>query len=210
MTDVRYAKPLFSALAVGAALATLGACGPVNRGLSSVHQPVVTTRAEALDLPAGRLGPDDRARAAAWLDALRPTYGDRLWIEDPAGFYAAIPDLAPIVARHGLALGPSRAEGAPGTVRLIVERAAAAVKGCPDWRRASHPEFAGSTMSNHGCAVNANLAAMIADPRDLVAGKTGDLIDAQVTAKGVGAWRKAEPSGTRPLERVSTGGGSGQ
>jgi pilus assembly protein CpaD len=61
---------------------------------------------------------------------------------------------------------------APGTVRVVVTRMTASVPNCPDYSRLP-PDFEASTSSNYGCATNSNLAAMVADPADLVRGEPG-------------------------------------
>uniref|UniRef100_UPI003B981AF8 CpaD family pilus assembly lipoprotein n=2 Tax=Pseudomonadota TaxID=1224 RepID=UPI003B981AF8 len=80
--------------------------------------------------------------------------------------------VAGVVARYGLLLSTdtpvTAAPVAPGVVRVVVSRMRAGVPGCPDWSRDSSTELDQHTSSNYGCAVNANLAAMVARPEDLV------------------------------------------
>ena len=66
----------------------------------------------------------------------------------------------------------------------------------------------GAVQSNdYGCAVNGNLAAMVADPEDLVRGRTGDpAVDAQTAAKAVGSYRRQAPTGVGGLKAESAGG----
>jgi pilus assembly protein CpaD len=60
-------------------------------------------------------------------------------------------------------------------------------------------------MSNFGCAVNANLAAMVANPEDLIHGREGSGVgDTLTSSKAVGAYRKAEPTGTKGLQDINT------
>jgi pilus assembly protein CpaD len=64
-------------------------------------------------------------------------------------------------------------------------------------------------MSNFGCSVNSNLAAMIADPEDLIHGREGDGVgDPRTGAKAVNYYRSLEPSGSKGLEKISTKGGN--
>jgi pilus assembly protein CpaD len=60
---------------------------------------------------------------------------------------------------------------APGTVRVVVSRSTASVPSCPDWSKTTEANYNSSNHSNYGCASNSNLAAMIADPEDLVRGQ---------------------------------------
>jgi pilus assembly protein CpaD len=210
------ALPTSALIALGLALT---ACGPVNRGLSSVNQPVVTRTDYVFDVRAdgGGLPPGEAARVTGWFDSLALGYGDHIAIDDPAQSPAARAAVSRIAARYGLLLEPAApvTGGAmePGTLRIVVSRSVAEVPHCPNWERKSQPELASSTMSNHGCANNANLAAMVADPQDLIRGREGDAgTDARVAIKAVRAYRDAEPTGKAGLARgsssVNTRGGN--
>ena len=60
-------------------------------------------------------------------------------------------------------------------------------------------------MSNFGCAVNGNLAAMVANPEDLVHGREGSAVNDTLTAtKAIDAYRKAEPTGNKGLIEINT------
>jgi pilus assembly protein CpaD len=62
-------------------------------------------------------------------------------------------------------------------------------------------------MSNFGCAVNSNYAAMVADPVDLVHGREGTgVLDTSTATKAVDYYRAAPPTGTKGLQAVSTKG----
>jgi pilus assembly protein CpaD len=186
--------------------ATLGACGPVNRGLSSVNQPVVTRTDYVFDARAGMNGLSDSeaTRLTGWFDSLNLGYGDHIAVDDPSGSVAAREAIGRIAARYGLLVAPTAPiiAGAvePGSVRVIVSRSVAEVPNCANWSRKSQPEFAGSTMSNYGCANNSNLAAMVADPEDLIRGRSGDAgSDARVAIKAIRTYRDAEPTGKAGL-----------
>ena len=188
-----------------------GCGGTANRGLESVHQPVVSRADMALDLDArnGPLAPGEAARLDGWLQTMRLGYGDRVAVDAGGGSAgSAGAEVGDVVARYGLLV----ADGAPvtgspitpGTVRVVVSRMRAGVPGCPDWSRNLTSDFGGHTHSNYGCATNANLAAMVANPADLVRGAEGpDVIDAASSAKAIGSYRAAAPTGAGGL---GTGG----
>jgi pilus assembly protein CpaD len=209
-------RRILTAAALSTTIA-LAACGPVNRGLESVHQPVVTRASYALDVsPAGlRSGLDSEARRVdAWFDALELRYGDRVSIDDPAGSVdrTSRDAIADLLARRGLALdeqAPVTAGAVPaGTVRIVVARASADVPNCPNWERLSQPEFAASTMSNYGCGVNGTLAAMVANPEDLIRGQTTTHnSDARAITKAVQTYRDAKPTASGGLKNESTQSG---
>ncbi len=205
--------PTAAILALGL---TLGACGPDNRGLESVNQPVVNRTDYVLDVPAVGLGSrssPEAQRLADWFASLELGYGDRVSIDESAAYAGLSRDvIASIAARYGLLLGDAAPVTAgaiePGMVRVIVSRTVASVPTCPNWERKAAPEFASSTMSNYGCATNSNLAAMIANPEDLVRGQAGAASDARTTAKAIKIYRDAEPTGKQGLEKNDTKGGN--
>jgi pilus assembly protein CpaD len=181
-----------------------------DRGLESVNVPVVTRSDYVFDAsaPDGSLAPYEAARLNAWFAGLDLGYGDTIYVDGP---YApgARSDVAQVAGNYGLMV----AEGAPvttgavgsGMVRVVVSRTRASVPGCPNWTTPSHPNSQNRTMSNFGCAVNSNIAAMVADPRDLVHGREGDPVgDAATSAKAVSVYRVAEPTGKGGLQDVNT------
>ena len=175
-------------LALAPALAVGGCMGTQNRGLETVHQPVVSRADYVLDLAAGPdgLARGEAQRLAGWAGALRLGYGDRVALDDPAGDPRARQAVAPSVAQPI----------ASGTVRVVVSRMRAEVPGCPDWSRDASVEYDANTSSNHGCATNANLAAMIANPADLVHGQSGTGVNDPVASyRAIDAYRKANPTG---------------
>jgi pilus assembly protein CpaD len=181
----------------------IGGCsGTKNRGLESVHQPVVSRTDFAFDVNAGPggLAPGEAQRLSGWMGSLRLGYGDRIAIDDPAFGSDARADVAAQAARFGLLLSDDApvtgAPLTPGTVRVVVSRSRASVPGCPDFSRASGTDFEGNTNSNYGCAINANLAAMVADPVDLVRGAPGTHVyDPAQGTKAIDIYRKAAPTG---------------
>ena len=194
----------------------LGGCmGTQNRGLESVHQPVVSRTDYVFDVATqgGALAGGEQQRLGGWMNTLNLGYGDRVAIDDPAGQgYAARGQVAAVVASHGLLLTDdapvTNAPVAAGTIRVVVSRMKATVPGCPDWSRDESHEFDSNTSSNQGCAINSNLAAMIARPEDLVRGVPGDgTIDPVASAKAIDAYRKATTTGNgNTVQAVSAKG----
>jgi len=193
----------------------LTACGPVNRGVESVNQPVVSRSDYVLDVNASALtsatSPEAK-RLDGWFTALNLAYGDRVSIDDPVpyGHDDARATVAAVLADHGLLLSDATPvmPGSPteGSIRIVVSRTTAAVPGCPNWERPSQPEFAASTMSNYGCAVNSNLALMVANPEDLVRGQEARGSDARSVTKAIKIYRDTVPTGSQGLKAESTGG----
>jgi pilus assembly protein CpaD len=185
-----------------------------NPTLYSVHQPVVQRTDYVLDLgSSGGLGSAESSRLHAWFDSLQLGYGDRISVDTGSGYgdSAAREDVAKVAATYGLLLrdGAPVTAGAiqPGSVRVIVSRTNASVPGCPDWSFAATSGAGISTDSNYGCATNSNLAAMIADPNDLVLGQAGASAgDAATASKAIKSYRDAEPTGKAGLKSEKVGG----
>lgn len=209
-------KSLAAAVAIGAVLLLPSAASAKkpprerhdeSRGLYSFNQPVVQRTDYLLDLADnGGLSDADLGRLASWFDSLRLGYGDHVFVD--RGTSAGRHDVAGVAAAYGLFVSP----GAPilegdvpmGAVRVIVSRTTASVPNCPNFDRERGPS---STSSNYGCAVNSNLAAMIADPNDLVLGQHGSVVtDPYTSSKAIRTFRQAPPTGTRGLNEVSTKG----
>ena len=192
----------------------LGACGgTLNRGLESVHQPVVTRTDYVFDVntSGNSLAPGEEHRLAGWMASLRLGYGDRVAIDDPSPYGSGVrDDVAAEIAHYGLLLSQDKPVTgtaiAPGTVRIVVSRMKATVPGCPDFSRVGQPEFNSNTSSNQGCAINSNLAAMVANPADLVRGQPGaDTTDDAASLKAIDSFRKAVPTGSGGLKSDSVG-----
>jgi pilus assembly protein CpaD len=200
---------------VGLALA-LGGCGAnatSNRGVSAVHQPVVARSDFVFDVPTsgGSLDAGQTNRLKGWFDSLGVGYGDRVSV-DGGGNYDhadARQVVGAVAARYGLLLDDNAPVTAgaiqPGSIRVVVSRLKASVPGCPDWSRASQPNFGAHSMSNYGCATSGNLAAMVADPSDLVEGRKGDpSSSAAAASKAIQTYRAKPATGTGDLKDEET------
>ena len=179
-------------------------------GLSPVNVPVVTRSDFVFDAaaPDGVLPASEAARLDGWFSGLGLSYGDAVYVD---GAYAdgARAQVADIAGRYGLLVRPGApvTPGAvgPGTVRVVVSRTVASVPGCPNWDRPASPNYNNKMMPGFGCSVNGNLAAMIANPEDLVHGREGSgVIDTATAAKAVNVYRTTPPTGTKGLSDIST------
>lgn len=192
---------------------TLTACGTQNRSLESVHQPVVSRTDYVYDLaaPSEVLSKADDVALSGWFDSLSLRYGDRISVDTQSFGPEARNAISTVVARYGLLVEGTapvtRGEVPSGSVRVIVSRMNANVPGCPDWTRPSLPNFDGHSMSNYGCATNSNLAAMIADPRDLISGRGGEVsVDGRIATKAIGTYRAMPTTGAGGLKSETTKG----
>jgi len=202
-------------LVLGAAVSACAA-GPAaqqeNTTLYSVNQPVVQRTDFVLDLATGPDGisPAEMGRLQGWFQGLQVAYGDRIYIDEGSGGYrdgTVREAIAGAAGRYGLLLGDGAPVTAgpvqPGSVRVVVSRTTASVPDCPNWA----PTGLSDTSPNFGCAVNSNLAAMIADPNDLVLGQTGSGTDPTTTSRAIRSYRNQAPTGAGGLQESRPSGG---
>lgn len=190
-----------------------------NYSVYSVHQPVVEHNNYVFDLrvDGDRVSEAEMNRLAAWFDSIGARYGDRITIDEPRGYQSAGArnDVGRVANDFGLLLSEQAApitegEIAPGTIRVVASRASASVEGCPSYTNQGIDSPV-RTDSNYGCATNSNLAAMVADPDDLVRGRDANGSgSASVAGRAVGTYRARVPTGSQPLPSPNTrtsGGG---
>ena len=202
----------FALLALATALAGCTHDRPTDamRGVSAVNVPVVSRADYAFDAaaPGGNLPASEASRLDAWFASLDLGYGDNIYVDGPNA-YGARDDVARVAGHYGLLIsdGAPITPGAvaPGTVRVVVSRTRASVPGCPNWSVPSQPNHDNATMSNFGCGVNSNLAAMIANPEDLIHGREGSGVgDARTATKAIESYRNQAPTGTKGLQDINT------
>lgn len=191
---------------------TLAACKTdmPERGLSAVHVPVVTSQDFVFDAsaPGGALAPGEAERLDGWFQGLGLGYGDTLYVDGPFSDEARA-RVAQVAGRYGMMVQPGAPVVAgvvrPESVRVIVSRRRAEVPGCPDWKDPAQPNYANKQISNFGCGVNSNLAAMVADPVDLIHGREGNGVgDAATASRAIQMYRSAPPTGAKGLMDVNT------
>ena len=204
---MKASQTLAALLALGAIAAPAGA-QEVNRGLYSTNQPVVQRANYVLDLQApGILPVSEQGRLRAWFHSLGLGYGDRVAV-DQVNPGPARNDVARVAAEFGLLLADgapvTAGEIQPGTVRVVVSRSFASVPDCPHWSNSAKNN---ATSPNYGCATNGNLAAMIADPNDLVLGQAGSGTDGNDGVSAVKAYRSRIPTAVNKVTSESTASG---
>lgn len=201
-------------------------CAPVvdqisaasNPSLYSVHQPVVQRTDYVFDVSTGggEISSSEQTRLDSWFASINLRYGDTITIDQPEGYEnaRARADIANVASRYGLLLGdgPPMTAGniQPGTVRVIASRATASVPGCPVWNNLDIAPV-NTTSSNYGCATNSNLAAMVANPNDLIVGQDGSGANSARTAsRAIRVYRERQPTGTQGIQQNSTTQGGNQ
>ena len=94
-------------------------------------------------------------------------------------------------------------ETASNTVNLVVNRHVVTPPACPNWSNFDGNENRNTPGSNYGCAVDASLGYMVANPRDLIQGQT---IDPAYSNPMVRTLRAYEAGKAIQPKRQSTGG----
>lgn len=209
------APKLGLALALGLSLAGCGGM-PTNTSLYSVKQPVVERANMTLDVSTTTSGLpiSEQQRLNGWFETMDLRYGDRIAIENPGQNPAVTNAIRDLAARYGLILSDTAPVTSgvlnPGQARVVITRTTAAVPGCPDWSAKSDMNYNNGLSSNFGCAVNGNMAAMVADPQDLLTGKKGASETIIATSnKAISTYRETEPTGKAGLMDATAGGGGG-
>ena len=195
-----------------AALAGCATADQPDRGVASVHVPVVTTADYVFDAaaPGGALAQGEAERLSGWFQGLSLGYGDTVYVDGSGP--AARAQVASIAGRFGMLVTPGAPATAgvvqPGAVRVVVARRRAEVPGCPDWSRPAAPDYANRSMSNYGCSVNSNIAAMVANPEDLLHGREASgPTDTWTAQRAIEMYRTQPPTGTKGLQSITPGGG---
>lgn len=183
-----------------------------DTGVAAVNVPVVTSADYVFDAaaPDGALAAGEAERLNGWFQGLGLGYGDSIYV-DGAYTDAARGQVAAIAGQYGMMVsaGAPVTAGpvAPGSVRVVVSRRRATVPNCPNWSLPSEPNYYNKNLSNFGCGVNSNIAAMVANPEDLIHGRAGTGTgDVDTAAKAVILYRSAPPSGSKGLQSTSTKG----
>lgn len=132
----------------------------------------------------------------AFLRSLGLRYGDRIFIDDPEpnGARDRRAAVSALLAKFGLIPETEAVVTtgfiAPNAVRIVVRRAKASVNNCPSWSDSTSINKGMNMMNNTGCASASNLAAMVADPNDLVDGRPYKGSEAQSIVKAVQAYHE--------------------
>jgi pilus assembly protein CpaD len=155
-----------------------------NTSLYSTNQPVVERTNFAIDINTDGFNGmpiTETKRVSEWFDALKLGFGDRIAVDfgDHAANAATRQEVVRLAALHGMIMTDAApvtpGNVAPGTARIVVTRSTASVPNCPNWSKHTESNYNSSNHPGYGCAINGNLAAMVADPEDLVRGRESTL-----------------------------------
>jgi pilus assembly protein CpaD len=154
-----------------------------------------------VDQRTGQPSPLERERLKAFLDDLAGERPEalRLTIRGP-GSAEQLQRIAPLlvvsgIERDKIRIEPGQPPGPQGpagtqTVMIAAERAVAVAPECPGW--VDHVSAPGDNrvLPNFGCSDVSNLARMVADPNDLVRGRSSLISDGERAASAVTNYRE--------------------
>jgi pilus assembly protein CpaD len=193
-----------------AAVLLAGSCAaPINDGGGlqqdgAINHPIVVeptyqTLKLPFSVPAAGLMPDDAAHFNAFVSEYMASGNGAISISAPAGS-----DASAAIGYFGerlAAMGVPRARILVGThdvmdsdrrVELGYIGYAAHTDTCGDWSKNLGDTSDNRTGPNFGCSVQQNIAAMVSDPRDLIAPRGTDNVDAVRRAVVLGHYEKGE------------------
>jgi pilus assembly protein CpaD len=214
-------------LAGAAVIIALSSCAPDTAYWSPNESPkqnrvdwVRFDHTVAFDAASRTLNENEQGRLNEFLDRVDPRYGDQILVGTGAGGI----DNEMATGRVAAVIGYLRAQGlkvAPmpdianarwdGMVRLRVGRYVVTPPNCPDWSKSASFDPNNVVSSNFGCATAVNLGLMVADPGDLVRGRSAGPSDGTYGARKIRTYREGEKpgGGGSPLVTIRTGGGLG-
>lgn len=165
----------------------------------------VAPRMETLSVPySGALAPDMDERLTAFTRDYLEHGNGALSVSVPYGDESARRYFATRLSQLGvpawrIMIGSTETASQAGAVELSYIRYAADALPCGDWSKNMGDTSANLNGPNFGCATQHNIAAMVADPRDLVAPRREDAADAQRRMTVFDKYRKGTPT---PAERT--------
>lgn len=114
--------------------------------------------------------------------------------------------LSELLKKRGLRLAsevtPYGMSPAADKARFLISRYVVTPPRCGNWSQPSTDNYGNAPTVNFGCASQADLGLMVANPRDLITGVTGGQPDAERMAKAVYNYRTKKPA--KPSSNTST------
>lgn len=125
------------------------------------------------------------------------TYGDELSMDFPLMRNGDLSDLnkkrltyiSAILKNRGIYMAanvtPYGMEPDENTARLLISKYVVTPPTCGDWSQPSYPNYNNTPTAALGCATQANLGLMVANPRDLITGQKGGPVNAERAAQAI-------------------------
>lgn len=155
--------------------------------------------------------PEDSARLDAFVTEYMTRGNGAISVSVPGGPGAAtsihyfgerLADMG--VARSSILVGTHDvAANKDGRVEIGYVGYVAHTDACGDWSQDASDESSNLPMPDFGCSVQHNIAAMVADPRDLVSERPLGTADATRRSVMMGKYEKGEPTAANKTEQQS-------
>ena len=107
------------------------------------------------------------------------------------------------VSRNQIMVGTANAPGPSDDFRITYIRYVAESPACGDWSDNLGRTASNTAPNNFGCATQRNIAAMVADPRDLLSPDRSGMADAQRRLTVLDNYRKGVPTPAETTEAQS-------
>jgi len=152
----------------------------------------------------GALIPKDRATLDRFFADMGLGYGDSVsMLEGPAFSEEARASVTTAVHAWGVPISgpPAEVDRSPANnaAFVIVDRYVVTPPDCPNSTLNLSRNYANAPSPQYGCAMVINLGQMVADPRDLLAGKSGALPVTEKATQAIRMWREDEPEFAEPV-----------
>jgi pilus assembly protein CpaD len=154
--------------------------------------------------PAAGLSPEDRAQLSIFVDDYLARGDGAISISAPSGpnSSAALAYLGDDLVRSGvprsrILVGTRDAGIGDARVEIGYIAYSARSDACGNWSEDASDTASNLPLPDFGCSVQHNVAAMVADPRDIVAPRGMDPADATRRQAVVGTYEKAQPTGSQ-------------
>jgi pilus assembly protein CpaD len=157
-----------------------------------------------------RLAPGEKKLLDAFLDSAGVTPQDHVYVEAASDDRLAaerIGSIAHALAQRGIGARALPADDhaiAADQLLVKVERYVVTPPACPDWTKSPFESHDNAVASNFGCATTTDLGLMVADPRDLVVGRTLGAEEGDPAIAGIERYRAGKPK-----DFIGAGGGGG-
>lgn len=106
--------------------------------------------------------------------------------------------LTKLLKKRGLRLSPEVTpygmSPASHQARFLISRYVVTPPRCGDWSQPSTDNYGNASMPNFGCATQATLGLMVANPRDLITGVNNSMPDSEKASKAIHTYRTKKPA----------------
>lgn len=143
----------------------------------------------------------ERAKLNAFLRDLQVGPGDTVILD--GGLREQRIALGAQLAYKHLNVRQTGEDGAPGRVRVHIERYVVTPPNCPDWSKPMGEDGENTPMPGFGCANTANLGMMVVNPRDLLRGSTPGPSDGQAVSAAIRRYRDGKITELPDEDRVT-------